>query len=102
MKTKTLAFATLLLVAAFLFMQAIAPHAALAGTTWTDTGGGVSSYEIQSLAYDSGHNMLYAGTYGGGVWKYDGTTWTALGGGVSGYDIQVLAYDSTHNLLYAG
>ena len=33
MKSKTLAFATLLLATAFLLMQAIAPHAALAEAT---------------------------------------------------------------------
>jgi hypothetical protein len=48
------------------------------GTTWADTGGAVSSYEIDSLAYDSDHNLIYASCYdpstntGTGVWKYDG------------------------------
>jgi len=43
------------------------------GTTWSNTGGGApfSSYNIESLAYDSGHNLLYAGTLGQGVWKYN-------------------------------
>ena len=98
MKSKTLALVTLLLVTAFLLMQAIAPHMALAGATWTNTFGGVSSYDINSLAYDSTHNLLYTGTSGQGVWKYDGTSWTDTGGGGS----SSLAYDSTHNLLYAG
>ncbi|MBU4173864.1 MAG: hypothetical protein KJ686_03025 [Actinobacteria bacterium] len=102
MKSKTLAFATLMLVTAFLLMQAIAPLAALAGTSWTDTGGGLSGYTIYSLAYDSVHNVLYAGTGSIGVWKYDGTIWTNTGGGVSGYSIPSLAYDSTHDVLYAG
>jgi len=100
MKSKTLAFATLLLITAFLLTQAIAPHTALADATWSSTGGGVSSSWIGSLAYDSGHNVLYAG--GKGVWKYDGTNWTNTGGAVSSYDIISLAYDSVHNLLYAG
>ena len=30
--------------------------------SWTNTGGGVSGYHIESLAYDSSHNLLYAGT----------------------------------------
>src|SRR5450759_5326585 len=47
--------------------------------SWTNTGGGVSSYYIESLAYDSVHKLLYAGTWGRGVWKYDGTTWTTTG-----------------------
>lgn len=58
MKSKTLALATLLLVTAFLLMQAIVPHTALADSTWTNTGGDISGREIYQLAYDSGHNML--------------------------------------------
>jgi hypothetical protein len=44
------------------------------GTSWTDTGLEVSSYSysITSLAYDSVHNTLYAGTHDNGVWKRDG------------------------------
>jgi hypothetical protein len=67
----------------------------------------LSSYSVDSLAYDSTHNVLYAGAsvFGGdghGVWKYSGTTWTDIGGAVSSYDILSLAYDSTNYLLYAG
>lgn len=77
------------------------------GATWTNTAGGVSSYSIHSLAYDSGHKLLYAGCsessdLGQGVWKYDGTAWANTAGGVSDYIIDSLAYDSGHNLLYAG
>ncbi len=72
------------------------------GTIWTDTGGAVSGYEIDSLACDSMRNLLYAGTAWNGVWKYDGTTWTDTGGAVSNYRIDSLAFDSTHNTLYAG
>lgn len=43
MKSRTLTFATLLLVTAFLLMQAIASHAALANVTWTNTPGGGTS-----------------------------------------------------------
>jgi len=48
------------------------------GSTWTNTGGPVSNYLV-SLAYDSAHNLLYAGCIelsksgtvtGEGVWKY--------------------------------
>ncbi len=106
MKSKTLAFVILLIVTAFLLMQAIAPHAALADASWTNISGSVSSYSIQSLAYDSVHNLLYAGTFGNGVWvcTTPSTTpnWTDTGGGVSTFDIEALAYDSTHNVLYAG
>ena len=105
MKSKALAFATLVIVTAFLLTQAIAPQTALAASSWTNTNGGVSGYTIKSLAYDSVHNLLYAGCQettspypGKGVWKYDGTTWTDTGGG----GISSLAYDSVHNILYAG
>jgi hypothetical protein len=79
---------------------------------WTNTGGKVSNYRVDSLAYDSAHNVLYAGceqqvgqageTAGRGVWKYDGGSWTDTGGAISHYYIASFAYDSTHNLLYAG
>jgi hypothetical protein len=72
------------------------------GSSWTDTGGGLSTYRIDALAYDSSHNLLYAGAYDHGVWVYDGSSWTDTGGGLSTYEIHSLAYDSIHNLLYAG
>ena len=114
MKSKTLALATLLFVMAFLLVPVITSNTALARPSWADTGGGVSSHSISSLACDSVHNLLYAGCYdpsdppagrptetGKGVWKYDGTSWTDSGGGVSSYYIESLACDSGHNLLYA-
>lgn len=33
------------------------------GKSWTDTGGDISDYHIASLAYDSTHNLVYAGCY---------------------------------------
>jgi hypothetical protein len=79
---------------------------------WTNTGGKVSNFSADALAYDSAHNVLYAGckqqvertgvTAGRGVWKYDGKSWTDTGGEISNYHIASLAYDSAHNLLYAG
>ena len=101
MKSKTLALVTLLLATVFLLTQAIAPRTALAASTWTDSHG-PGTGNVYPLAYDSGHNLLYAGTYDQGVWKYNGTSWTSTAGGVSGYRIMSLAYDSVHNLLYAG
>ena len=73
--------------------------------SWTNTGGSVGQGKnngIDSLAYDSTHNLLYAGTRTNGVWKYDGTNWTNTGGAVSSYGIGPLVYDSGHNVLYAG
>lgn len=48
------------------------------GTTWTNTGDATSGRLIESLAYDSNHNLLYAGCsgHGGGagadfgVWRF--------------------------------
>ena len=41
MKSKTTTFAALLLVTAFLLIQAIAPHAVLRRTTWTNPEAGL-------------------------------------------------------------
>jgi len=99
--------ATLLLAAAPLLAGCVGNSA-----TWTNTGGKVSNFGVDSLVYDSAHNVLYAGceeqvgqageTAGRGVWKYDGGSWTDTGRAISPYYIASLAYDSTHNLLYAG
>ena len=71
------------------------------GANWTNIAGGVSGSLVYSLAYDSGHIVLYAGTEMG-VWQYHGTNWTDTGGGVSSTTVVSLAYDSSHNVLYAG
>jgi hypothetical protein len=78
-------------------MQAIVPNAALAATGWTNTNGGVSSYQIDALAYDTVNNLLYAGTTSQGVWSYNGTTWTRVYGGAGSSpppSADALAYDS--------
>ncbi len=71
------------------------------GGTWTNTGGEIKELAVESLAVDPTHNLLYAGTFGHGVWKYDGT-WHEMRGGTAGYIISALAYDTPHNILYAG
>src|SRR5659263_232075 len=74
--------------------------------TWVNTGGGISSSWINSLAYDSQHAVLFAGgsrnsssvneaTVGIGVWKHQGSVWTSTGGAVSSFGIYSLAYDPT-------
>jgi hypothetical protein len=76
------------------------------GAIWTDTGGAISSYDIESLADDSTHNLLYAGCsnfstgLSHGVWKYDGATWSSIG--MSTDVIRALYYDFVHKVLYAG
>ncbi len=67
---------------------------------WSDTGGGVGSYYICTLAWDG--TGLYAGIYNHGVWRYDPATsvWSDTGGGVGSYYIYSLAWDGSS--LYAG
>ena len=52
MKSKIFASATLLLVTAFLLVQAIVPHAALADSTWRDSHG-PGNGNATGLTYDS-------------------------------------------------
>ena len=81
--------------------------------SWTNTGGGVSSCIVESLAYDPSHDVLYAGGREAnrsrspiGVWRCDtprtAPSWINTGGGVNGNLAYSLAYDSTHDYLYAG
>ncbi|NPV60964.1 MAG: IPT/TIG domain-containing protein, partial [Actinobacteria bacterium] len=73
---------------------------------WTDTGGGMSAYETKSLAFDTVHHRLFAGTAQNGVWCYDlnnnPPTWCDTRGGVSTSYVNCLAYDPADRLLYAG
>jgi hypothetical protein len=102
MKRKSSTFLlTLFLSAGFLLTGFFLSGVARADASWTNTGGGLGTYVINDFAYDSTHNVLYTGTSGYGVWKYDGTTWTDTGGSVSSCSIGSLAYDSAHNVLYA-
>ena len=76
---------------------------------WVNTGGGVSTFEITSLAYgalDMYNQYVFAGTPGKGVWRSNvsdsSPTWSDTGGGVSSFYTFCLAWDASHNLLYAG
>jgi hypothetical protein len=77
-----------------------------ATSNWTNTGGGLSKYSVMSFAYDSAHDVLYAGTASHGVWRCDSPRtspgWTDMGGGVASYGIYALAYDPARDLVYAG
>jgi IPT/TIG domain len=74
--------------------------------TWSDTGGGLSAFQMKSLAFDTYHHHLFAGTTQDGVWRYNladsPPTWSDTRGGVSTSYVNCLAYDSTSRLLYAG
>ena len=74
---------------------------ALALYSWSKTN---LLQQVRALAYDSAHNILYAGCNGNIVYRNDfgGGGWTSTGtvDGVS--IIRSLAYDGARNILYAG
>ena len=105
-KTKFVALFTSIFTVTLLLSMTLS-SSALADYNWTDTKGGLSTYFINSFAYDSGRNILYAGTSEHGVWRCTSPntspSWTDTGGGLSSsYYINSLAYDSAHDILYAG
>ena len=98
------------------------------GTTpsWASISEGMSSYTFGSLAYDPGHNMLYAGavvpgppptpigtkvptpkvnTKSHGVWACanpnTNSSWTDTGGALISQDIEDVCFDATQRVLYA-
>jgi len=89
------------LVAGFIFSGF-----ALAGFAWTNTNGGLSSYTVNGLVYDSARNIVYAGT-STGVWRCknpnsSSPAWSNLGGTPSTYYFFSIAYDPVRNYVYAG
>ena len=76
---------------------------------YTETGGGVATWRILSLAWDG--ERLYAGPedrvsgWPMGVWYYDPASpslgWIDTGGGMYHRRATALAYDSTNDLLYS-
>lgn len=85
------------------------------GAKWTDTGGAISEYYVNSLACDGVNNLVYANCYekapgelsgqepkGAGVWKYDGKGWSDTGIPLDLFKRPgALAYDPVHDTLYA-
>lgn len=69
---------------------------------WTSLGGEVASLGINTLAYDSAGDRLYAGSYGLGVWCYNPSdgTWTELDYDMRDYNVTALAFGG--GKLYAG
>jgi|GEM_PF-1238032 len=72
------------------------------GATWSQLGDDLQSHNVYSLALDTTHNVLYAGTDINGVWVYNGTSWTRTSGFNSFESILSLAYYPAVNLVYAG
>ena len=72
----------------------------------TDQGSGPYAGPVQCLAVDPvSSETVYAGTYGGGVYKTSdgGMTWTATNQGMSATDVTALVIDPAENqTIYAG
>ncbi len=69
------------------------------GSSWTLTS--LAGKDVRALAKSSG--VLYAGTWGFGVYKSmdNGMTWTAVNSGLTNLAVHALAVDS-HGSVYAG
>lgn len=67
---------------------------------WTDLGGELSPYKVRSLAW--GNGILYAGSYGNGIWSYDPATeaWSNISAGHNFSTPICLIWDGSR--LYAG
>ncbi|MEW6554175.1 MAG: hypothetical protein AB1384_07820 [Actinomycetota bacterium] len=74
---------------------------------WTSTGGGAGFSTVGQFAYDPVHDVLYAATWGTGVWRCEAPraaspTWVDMGIDASASISFQVAYDSAHDLLYVG
>ncbi len=78
---------------------------AIAGASQWSQSGGPEGGEIRALAiHPTTTTTMYAGTYGGGVWKTtnSGTTWSAANSGLTNHYVYALAIDpATPTTLYA-
>ncbi|HEY6953258.1 MAG TPA: T9SS type A sorting domain-containing protein, partial [Bacteroidota bacterium] len=74
----------------------------IAGGSWVLDTAGLQKAVVYSLSADQAGN-LYAGTYGGGIYKKTGGTWAPLSipGGLSGNNAFVTAVDKS-GALFAG
>lgn len=71
------------------------------GNTWMNTGGGYFNGSTISLAYDSSHDVLFAGLESGYVYVYDGSIWTSSAADL-GNSVYELLFDDVNGVLYAG
>lgn len=78
----------------------------LAEPTWTAINSGLTTLDVRALACDPAHpGTMYAGTYGGGVFKTTngGTTWSPANQGLSATIVQALCVDPVNPAnVYAG
>ena len=73
-------------------------------TAWTDTGAKQLTMNVECFAYDSVHDVLYAGTKGQGLWRCTGASTSPhwfYAGDPRADTVGALAYDPTRDILYA-
>jgi len=103
---KPIALLATLAMFATILLSVLAPGNAAAAPSWTDTGGGLTSTSVLSLAYDNAHNMLYAGTLSG-VWRcatpYTTPSWSKItnSSNIGTFKVDALTYDASRDVLYA-
>ena len=85
------------------------------GMTWTPLNAGLTNMSVRTLAVlteistglcgppkcSTPYPVLYAGTYGGGVFKGDGTSWHPLNNGLTSLKVLALAVSPSPSYLYA-
>jgi hypothetical protein len=106
-KTMVIACVLLFLPGLLLIANTSTALAAPVPFNWQTTEGGAGLSSVGQFAYDPVHDVLYAATWGTGVWRCDGPrtsspTWTDMGIDVSASVSFQVAYDSAHDILYAG
>lgn len=78
----------------------------LAEPTWVAVNSGLTTLDVRAVACDPAHaGTMYAGTYGGGVFKSTngGTTWSPANQGLSTTIVQALCVDPVNpSNVYAG
>jgi hypothetical protein len=88
---------TAILVLSFvLFMATVAT----AAYTWTGTGG-PDDGAVSCMTMDQTHNILYAGTTNGQVYRCQSGAWSSTGGPATGHMVNDIKYDPISNTLVA-
>ena len=76
------------------------------GSSWTSMSNGITHTDVQALLLNPQNtSILYAGTFGGGIFKITNgaVSWTAVNNGIDDLDILTLAMDPNNpNIIYAG
>ena len=76
------------------------------GANWAEINNGLTDPSVQALILDpTNPSTLYAGTFGGGVFKSTdmGANWAEINNGLTNTNVRALALDPTNtSTLYAG